>query len=154
MTIRAGRLIEASAWPPTEQAFDDTSITNISTTSFIDGSPGVNLTFVAPSSGRVLVYLGGTARSSVSSNGDYVIMGLDLREDDSSGTVVESPATQGLYTCRWPTAAVNYCSRQRVSPKTGLTAGATYYAGVQYRVGDGDGTADILTRHLIVRPLP
>ncbi|TDC58586.1 hypothetical protein E1281_01150 [Actinomadura sp. KC345] len=152
--ILAGSLIQAAAFPATVQAFDDTAQLNLSGTSFGNGTVVVSVTFVAPSSGRVLIYLGGSARSSVSVGGDYVIMGLDLRVGSSGGAVVESPAAQGLYTCRWPTAAVNFTTRQRVAPKSGLTPGQVYYAGHQFCVGEGEGTADITSRHLIVRPLP
>lgn len=151
--ILCGSLIQAADFPPTQQSWSGTDQANLTGTTFADGSPVVEVTFTAPTSGRVLIYIGGTARNN-GANSDYPILGLNLREDDSSGAVVESPATEGLFTCRWAAATSNFASRQRIAIKTGLTPGQTYYASVQHRTSTGAGTADIGDRLLIVRPLP
>lgn len=155
--LLCGKSIAAADWPQTKSSYEATQHLNLSTTSFSKGTVNVEITFTAPTSGRVLIYIGGNARNNSyngTTNTDYIIMSAELRETNSSGTIIQATATQGMYTCRWAGPMTAFCVRQRVSMKDGLTPGGTYWLSHQFRTANGSSSADIDRRYLIVRPLP
>lgn len=136
--------------PSAVWAADDTTISNISSTSFIAGSPTVEATFTAPPSGAVLLSVGLSARDNGGDN--RVHLAPEVRVGSVSGTVVLSAnvVTRGVGV---PGGIPNYVYRARSTILTGLTPGTTYYARTMHKVSGGS-TADINVRDLTVAPIP
>lgn len=150
----AGQAVKALDFPPPEWSQDTTAISNPSSSSYAAGSPAVEVTFVAPTSGRVLLIVGGGGGNSAGS--DRIFFSPEVRETDSSGTVVltASVTNRGWVPDNCSSAHV-YGSRESVLE--GLTPGGVYYARVMYAVSTADAgasTADISCRDIGVVPLP
>ena len=150
--LLAGTSIKAADFPPTVQAFDSTGIANIAATVFTTGTPEVGVFFVAPTTGRVLMTVGGGVRNNAA-NSDRLFLAPQVFQDNSSGTEILAPnVTQ--YGCGsgggFTTDDYQYLSRE--SLLEGLTAGQVYYARVQYSTVSGAGTCDLSARQIIVKP--
>jgi hypothetical protein len=150
----AGRPVRALDYPPAVWAQDATQINNPSNTSYITGSPEVSVTFIAPTSGRVLIVVGGALGNGA--GGDRVFLSPEVRLTNSSGTVVLTPSVTsrgfGSDNC-----AGNFHYGSRESVLEGLTPGTLYYAVVKYVVitGDAGGTTqDIGCRDITVAAIP
>jgi hypothetical protein len=150
----AGRPVRALDYPPAVWAQDATAISNPSNSSYATGSPEVSVTFMAPTSGRVLLVVGGGLGQSAGA--DRIFLSPKVQETDSSGAVVLSPSVTsrgfGSDNC---SVGPHYGSRESVLE--GLTPGQVYYAVVQYAVATGDSgssSADISCREIIVASLP
>jgi hypothetical protein len=150
----AGKLIKALDYPPATWAQDTTSITNPTTSSYIAGTPAVEVTFNGPTSGRVLLIVGAGIGNSAGSN--RIFLAPEVRETDSSGALVLSATvTERGYSSHTTAAAFHYGSRASILE--GLTPGQLYYARAMYVVATGDGgtnTADISCREIVVASLP
>lgn len=148
--ILVGAPISADDFPPAVWASDTTSIVQISSTSYIPGSPQVDVTFTAPTSGTVLLSVGLGGADNGGTNRIHVAP--EVREDDVSGSVVLAAdvTTRGAGTPGEVGANVH---RSRTTLLTGLTAGDTYFARVMYKVSGGS-TADIAVREISVTPTP
>ncbi len=152
-----GRIITAGDFPPTASDSDDTDILNFSNTSYAAGSPEVGVVFVAPTSGRVRLTVGGGFRDSGGTDRVYLSPQL-FSGTDASGTVVFGPSvtSRGLGSCE-ANQDMQYASR--TSLVEGLTPGATYYARVMYTAvppsgGSVDGMTDVGSRDITVIPVP
>lgn len=150
----AGQQVKALDYPPAKFAQDATQINNPTTASYITGTPEVSVTFVAPTSGRVLLIVGGGLGNSAGS--DRVFLSPEVRLTNSGGALVLSPSVTnrgfGSDNC---SAAFHYGSRESVLD--GLTPGQVYYAVVKYVVSTSDAgasTADIAARDITVVPIP
>lgn len=151
--LNAGRPIKALDWPPAVFAQDITQINNPTNTSYIVGTPEVSVTFVAPTSGRVLLVVGGGLGNSA--GGDRIALVPEVREDNSSGALVLSPTvTERGYSTQNQSIGFHYGSRESILD--GLTPGQTYYAVVKYAIFDdaGASTGDIACRDILVAPVP
>jgi hypothetical protein len=148
--IADGELVAAIDMPPAVWAFDDTRISDISSTAFISGSPLVSVYFKAPTSGRVLLTVGGGLQDSSTAN--RVHLAPVVREDGPSGTAVVSAdvTTRGIG-CPEQTTSFTYLSRTTLL--TGLQPGRTYYAHLAYKVSGGT-SGDIQSRDITVVPVP
>lgn len=145
--IKAGAKVLAADFPEGKNSASQTANDNISSTSYIAGSPEVGTTFVAPTSGRVLLTVGagfkdGTNRVHVSPE---VYLGTS-----SAGSVFLS-ADVTLRGVGSVSAATNYHYRSRTTLLTGLTPGSTYYARTVHKVSGGS-TSDITVRDIAVTP--
>lgn len=155
--MKAGAKIRTGDRPPAAgAAFSDTSITNITSTTFVNDSE-VEFTFTAPPSGSVLVLVGGGSRDNTG-NGNKAEFDYEVYEgDDASGTAKKTATTT-------TSAAVgviglggtgnlglDYAYFTRGSILAGLTAGATHFARLMYRATAGSGV-DISGRDLTVIP--
>ncbi|MGI5155833.1 hypothetical protein [Microbispora sp. CA-102843] len=149
----AGQPILAADYPPPVWAQDTTAITNPAVTSYIAGTPQVSVTFAAPTSGRVLLVVGGGAGNSAAS--DRIALAPEVRLTNVSGQIVLSASVTSR---GWSTdnCSSGYVYGSRESVLEGLTPGQTYFARVMYAVfNDGKPqTADISCREIIVVPLP
>ncbi|MGW0587469.1 hypothetical protein [Streptosporangium sp. NPDC002607] len=150
----AGQTVKALDFPPPKWSQDITAIANPANTSYIAGSPAVELTFVAPTSGRVLIIVGGGMGNSAGA--DRISLSPEVRVGTSSGAVVLVP---GVTSRGWGSdncsSGHTYGSRESVLE--GLTPGVVYYAVVKYvvQVPDaGTTTADIACRDITVVPIP
>lgn len=150
----AGQPVKALDFPPPKWAQDSTTITNPSNSSYATGTPEVSVTFVAPTSGRVLLIVGGGAGNSAGA--DRIFLSPEVRETNSSGDVV---LTASVTNRGWASdnCSSGYVYGSRESVLEGLTPGQVYYAVVKYVVATSDGgasTADIACRDIGVVPLP
>lgn len=143
-----GSVIQAGDFPSAVWAADDTTQANVSSTSYIPGSPEVSVTFVAPTSGMVLLSVGLSARGDA----DRVHLAPEVRVGSASGSVVLSGdvTRRGVGT---PAGIPNYVYRSRTTILGGLTPGQTYFARTLHKVSGGN-TADINVRDITVAPLP
>lgn len=153
--ILVGAKIKAADFPESKWAQDATEILNITSTSFITGTPVVATTFVAPTSGRVLMFVGGAARAQAGDNRVFIVANVFLGTS-AAGTEVLSSSV-GFTGCGFSLAATNYYYQNRVFHLPGLTPGSTYYARVMYsatNTGATDNTCDIACREIGVVPIP
>jgi hypothetical protein len=144
----AGQTTRALDWPPAVQVSEGTDELNIVSTSYIAGGTPCAVTFTAPSSGRVLVYI--WARLGNTDGTNRLFVSYQLREGSVSGTIIrdagDSTAVQGT-----PTAVTSYGMPDLVD---GLTAGGTYYIRTMHKVAGGAAVADIFDRRITVTPEP
>jgi hypothetical protein len=149
-SIADGELVTAIDFPPSVYAYDDTRISDISSTSYISGTTIVSVYFLAPTSGRVLLTVGGGLQDSSTAN--RVHLAPVVREDDPSGNAVVSAdvATRGIGS---PEQCTSFMYLSRTTLLTGLTPGRTYYAHTAYKVSGGS-TGDIQSRDISVVPVP
>lgn len=150
----SGRPIKALDYPPAVWAQDATAILNPVNATYSAGSPEVSVTFIAPTSGRVLLIVGGGLGNSAGA--DRIFLSPEVRLTNSAGAVVLTPSVTnrgfGSDNCA---SGYHYGSRESVLE--GLTPGQLYYARVMHVVATGDaGTsaADIACRDIGVVPLP
>lgn len=149
----AGRPVRALDYPPAVWSQDTTTIANPTTASYITGSPEVSVTFTAPTSGRVLLVVGGGLGNAAGA--DRISLSPEVRLTNSSGALVLSPSVTnrgfGSDNC---SSGFHYGSRESVLE--GLTPGQVYYAVVKYIVqaDAGASTADITARDITVASIP
>lgn len=150
---RAGQPVRAVDWPAAAWASDSTTITNPSGSSYQAGSPAVSVTFTAPTSGRVLLIVGGGLGNSAGAN--RIFLSPEVRETNVSGAVVLTPSvTNRGFSSDNVAVGFHYGSRESVLE--GLTPGQTYFARVMHAVVDdgGGSTGDIEHRDIGVVSLP
>lgn len=145
--IRAGAKIRAADFPASVMAQDATEILNISSTTYIAGSPVVATTFVAPTSGRVRIAVGGSAKDGT--NRVFISAQVFLGTS-AAGTEILAPSVT-FGGCGFPAESASYMYANRKFPLEGLTPGSTYYARVMYTV-TGGSSADISCREIVVIP--
>jgi hypothetical protein len=150
----AGRQVKALDYPPAVWAQNTTQINNPTNAGYLTGTPEVSVTFTAPTSGRVLLVVGGGLGNGA--GGDRIFLAPEVRETNAAGALVLPPSVTsygfGSDICA---AAFHYGSRESVLE--GLTPGQVYYAVVKYAVSTADpgaSTQDIACRDMIVAPLP
>src|SRR5688500_3658001 len=133
--------------PETKSATENSLLTTITSLTYIAGT-SCGTTFVAPTTGRVLVMWGGLLDHSTA--GRAMILSWRLGEGSSigSGTVV-MPADD---TRSIQNVGVNDLGPGGWHPVDGLTPGATYNIQLQHRVTVG-GNGTVSRRSVIVQPL-
>lgn len=149
MTLVKGIDTPRAVW---QQSVQD--VLNFGDTTNTPGSPEVGVTFRAPTSGRVLVIVGGGLRDNAGQN--RVFLGPEVYQGpDTRGTKVESGSFHEFVTSP-PEPEAMFASRATLV--TGLTAGETYYARTYYYTlktgGTPSATSDIFVREIIVVPVP
>jgi hypothetical protein len=146
-----GATVKVDDFPRTVNAIDATQIDNISSTTFISGSPVVATTFVAPTSGMVLLSVSLGARDNGGSTA-RVHLAPEVRVGSAAGSVFLSAdvTRRGVGT---PGEAADFAYRGRTTLLTGLTAGQVYYVSTLHKVSGG-ATADIAMRDVTVTPIP
>ena len=152
--ILVGTTVKAADFPASVWSQDDTNINDITSTSFIPGSPVVAVTFTAPTSGRVLMFVGGGAMANTGDNRLFMAANVFLGTD-ATGTEVLSSSV-GFTGCGWSLASTDFYFQTRMFHLPNLIPGATYYARVTYSVttsGATDGRCDITCREIGVVPV-
>ncbi|WP_157520877.1 hypothetical protein [Herbidospora daliensis] len=146
----AGARVKPADFPPARSVFDNTANNNITSTTYVAGSPEVGVTFVAPTSGRVLLTVGFAAKDSASNRvhlAPQIFLGTS-----NAGTQFLAPDVVGRGVGSvGNTSNVNQ-HRSRTSLITGLTAGSTYYVRTMHKVSGGS-TADLEVRDIVVEPV-
>lgn len=139
---------------PTAQATDDTTLANLTNTSYASGTPELGVFFVAPPSGRVRLTLGGGFRD----NGalpDRIFLAPQLFRESSSGTEILAPSVtfRGYLSVA---ADTEFQYGSRVSMIESLIPGQLYYVRAMFLTNPGTDpdTADIAGRDIIVIPVP
>lgn len=150
-----GTIVRGADLPPTVADSDETSIVQISATTYTVGAPEVGVVFVAPTSGRVRLTVGGGERDSAGV--DRVFLSPQVfRGTDATGVEVLAPSVtnRGLGSCA---ATKEFQYGSRTSLLEGLTPGVTYYARVMYTISPGGATpagqADVGARDIVVIPV-
>lgn len=148
----AGTQVDALDFPPAVYASNATMINNPTNTSYSAGSPVVAVTFVAPTSGRVHLIVGGGVGNSAGADRIFLSPQVFLGTS-ASGTEVLSPTvvTRG-FSSICEAASFHYGSRRTLLE--GLIPGQTYYARVMHAVASDPGaqTGDIACRDITVAP--
>lgn len=148
----AGQRIKALDFVATVEANSLTTLANISTTPTA-GSPEVGVVVTAPTSGKVLVTVGGSAGDDTGAN-TVAIFDYEVRlGTNSSGTLVLGTGSL----IRRLNLAVGDIAGQtqegaRTSLVAGLTPGSSYFVRVMHY--SYTGNPDVFARQLIVQPLP
>ena len=152
--IKAGDDISAEWWPDSVEVEENTAQSNISSTSFVAGSPECGVGFTSPRTGRIAVCVsGGLVEQSA---GDRVFLAFEVyRGTSASGTLVRSARTGfGISTSGDTTAGGSGEQvHGNMAMVDGLTPGVDHYARTVHSV-DAGATNDITRRRLTVIPLP
>lgn len=151
--ISGGSNVYGKDMPPAAFDLDWTTIANITSTSYITGTPEVGVNFTAPTSGRVLIAIGCGLRNNSAANTDRVIVTFILYEDSANGPVVTAASAFGGVTMNGTALASEFHYVGGFDMEEGLTPGRNYYAQVVHRVTTGSGTADLASRNIAVIPL-
>lgn len=147
-----GGEISANWWPDSVRVAEGTDQLNITSTSFIAGSPECSTTFVAPLSGRVLVSVTGELRNDDTA-GNRVFLSFEVRVGSSAGALntsaqnFRSVGTSGDTTASAPMIHGNIFMVENLTPRT------TYFIRTMHQVTGGT-TNDVLYRRLCVIPVP
>lgn len=147
--IRPGDEISAAYWPAAVWARDSTANNDQTSLVPIAGTPAVNVTFVAPRSGRVCVCVVGGIDNDEALNRAFVSYELYLGTS-AAGTLVQAARTD--FGVSSPGGSVSdLMIHGNMSMVDTLTPGATYFARVVHWV-EGGTTNDIDVRAIAVFP--
>lgn len=148
--IQDGERVKSTDTPRTVQNQDDTLQSNLSSTSYVTGSPEVGVYFIAPTTGRVLVTVGGGARDETNDN--RVFLSPQIFQDDANGSEVLAPSVTS-YGYGIPGSNADYVFGSRTSLVEGLQAGRRYYARVMMAAEIAtSSSADVIVREIMVEP--
>lgn len=152
--FKTGDRLSTEWWPESVEDADSTVISNITSTTFIPGSPECGTTFTAARSGRAAVCVSGGMTEAAAGSQLYVSFQVYLGTS-SSGTLVRSAREPfGVSTTGDTTAGgSSEMCWGNMTMLQGLTPGETYYARIVYRVESGS-TNDLRERRITVFPLP
>lgn len=147
----AGQRVKALDFGTTQSAADFTTFTNLATTATA-GSPSVNITFTAPTSGAVLVIVAGYVWDTAASN--EIIVDYELRANNVSGAII---IATGNWERRWSgpgaTSGAIKSTGSKAYPVTGLTAGSTYFVRTMHYAAVSSAGSNLTMRSLVVHPL-
>lgn len=147
--LAAGSTILDDDTPETVFAEQTTDISNVSSTTYIL-TTNVGVTFVAPTSGRVLIVTGVGADTDNTTDRLLVSNQVYLGTDATGTLVVAADDLQALRISTQATATLTETFVRFVS---GLTPGSTYFANTAYRVSAG-AVADMSNQQITVIPMP
>lgn len=148
----AGQIVKALDFTAPQSDVEPTDITAFTDAgSYVAGSPVVGTTFVAPTSGRVLVLV--YARFESNSAGVRALVSFAVREGAviGSGTAVSASSNNKCLTT--PTDASGGGNQRTAGTVfevvTGLTPGSTYNVQVEHQM-ESAGNGDIFDRQVTV----
>lgn len=150
--IRVGDEIGVEWWPESVEASDSTLISNITSTTFIPGSPECGVGFTSAKSGRAAVCVSAGMTEQVA--GRLLVSFEVYRGTSASGTLVRSARTgNGIATHADTTGTAREMVRGNMTMVEELTPGVAHYARIVYAVDSGT-TNDLRQRRITVIPLP
>lgn len=151
--LSSGTPVRAVDFPPAKFAFQQVTIANVSSTTYIAGTPEVAVRVLAPTSGKVAVIVGGGLDNNAA-NADRIFLSFRVYEGDPAlGVLIRTEDVKyGLSNQATQTDQFQYSGHGTIM--SGLTPGTYYYFQLRHRVSIGSGTADIAYRHLLVFPVP
>ncbi len=139
--------------PPSQWDQDWSTITNVTSTTFIVGSPEVGVNFTAPTSGRVLICVGAGIQNNAATLEQGAVAYALFEESSDGPAIVNADSRNGVQS-----QAVAVSGQMRYmggySMEEDLTPGKNYYAQLRHRCILGNGTVDIASRDIAVIPLP
>lgn len=148
--LLAGTEVKALDFPPGQYDEEDTTQSNVSSTSYTAPTNACSVTFVAPTSGRVKLIVGGGFRDNTNDNQGFIAP--EVREDNVSGAIVQQASAYARgYISMGEASDYYYHSRSTILE--GLTPGQTYFARIMIKV-DGGSTCDLRNKNIIVVPVP
>jgi hypothetical protein len=151
--LTAGSKVNALDFPPAVYAADGTTQSNLSNTAYAVGSPEVGVTFIAPTSGRVKITVGGGLRNNAA-NTDRVAIAPQVFVTNSAGVEVLAPTVTRGVSSEGIASAGDFAYRSRTTLLTGLTPGQQYYARTMQVIFGSNATADLSQRDILVDPAP
>jgi hypothetical protein len=149
--IKPGDVISKDWWPPAVKAEDFTNNNNITSTTWVVGSPEVGVTFTAPSSGRVCVCLHALATQQAAGDRVFVEYRIYLGTS-TSGTLFQTNDSFNGISSSGSTSGTSEFSKGHMSLVEGLTPGSTYYAVIGHLIEGAGTTSDVNGRRIIVFP--
>lgn len=151
-TLVTGSTVYGRDFPPSQFDHDWTSQLNLTTTSYVSGTPSVAVNVTAPTSGKILVCMGAGIRNN-GANADRVVVTYRVLEDGSEGTVFTAESQyRGITSVGIGSEEFRYIGN--FSLETGLTPGRNYYFQIRHKTILGSGTADIASRNILCIPVP
>jgi hypothetical protein len=135
-----------SGVPVTQSSSVAATVSTTSTTYVaLAGDPGI--AFTAPTSGRVMISIGGALTGSAADT--FSMMGFQVRTGNviGSGTIVYAANNNDVVS----NEGGSDMSASKVTLVSGLTAAASYNVQVLYKVLSGTGTAFFARRDVIVQ---
>lgn len=140
-------------FPPSQYDQDWTTISNISTTTYVSGTPEVAVTMTGPSSGKLFVCIGcGIRNNAATAESAYVT--YQVFEDSVNGALVQAANDDFGVRSSGIAQSQEYQYHGNMSLVTGLTANRSYYFQVVHKTALGNGTADIASRDILVIAVP
>ena len=155
--LSAGTQVRAVDFPPAVASTSDTAATNISSTTYLTGTPEVGVRFMGPSSGRVAITVqAGVRVDSAVSPADRVFVSYQIFVGDPADNdlLQVEEVKNGVSSGGISDATEDYSFGGHLTILSGLEPGQFYYARVRYRTFLGNSTADIQQRGIIVIPIP
>lgn len=146
--IAIGAPIEA--WPAAVFEQETTAQTSISSTSPTSGSPVLDFTFTSPSTGRVILVIGGGFRGT--SNRCWLFPEV-FEGSSAAGTLIAGQSELDIHAVGGNVDVDQYAHWSRRSLLEGLTPDVTHYVRARHFVSGGSD-ADIRNRELAVIPAP
>lgn len=131
---------------------DATDETGVTSTTYTDGATTVGESFIAPSSGRVLVLWHARIENNSATGFCHVSASVRTGSTLGSGTEVSAPADGQAISFNEGAGSASRGSAAMYKVVTGLTAGDTYNAVVEHRVTSNN--SDIFDRSIAVMSLP
>ena len=153
--LSAGTPVRALDFPPAQFNFNQTSITNVTATTYQTGDPETAVRFQAPTSGRVAVTIKAIVQNNSAANADRLFVTFRVLSGDPDDAVVfQTDEVKNGVSNAAITPADEFRYASHTTMVSGLTPGEFYYARVRHRATLGSGTADIGYRHILVFPIP
>lgn len=151
--VESGAEIKSDWWPAAKKAEDTTDILNVTSTTWIPGTPEVGTTFVAPRSGRVAVAVVFHLVQQAVNDRIFGSFRIHLGTSTAGALHQDADTHLGVSTAGSASAGAEM-GRGHLSIVDGLTAGSTYYAVCVHQVEGVGTTSDIAFRRIIVFPVP
>ncbi|MFC7380898.1 hypothetical protein [Sphaerisporangium rhizosphaerae] len=147
--ILVGAKIKAADFPASMSAGDGTTLTALANTTYARGTPEVGTTFVAPTSGRILLTVAGGMRDGSQLNRVHIAPEIYIGTNALGTRILAADVTsRGVGS---PAESAGFIYYSRTTLYSGLTPGTTYYAVVAYKVSGGN-TSQIAYRQITVEP--
>lgn len=138
--------------PPSVNDQDWSPITNVTSTTFIVGTPEVGVNFVAPTSGRVLICIGAGIQNNAATL-EQGAVSYALFEKSADGPLLFAADARNGVQSNGVAISGSFQYMGGFSMEEALTPGVNYYAQVRHRCILGNGTIDISSRDITVIPL-
>ena len=148
---RAGQIIRALDFAGYASVLNTNAESGVTSTSFITGTSVCGVTFVAPTSGQVKISW--AARIEVNTSTVRGLVSIEVRDGGTVGSGTVIAAASALSALEIGVSTDIRLEAAIFRDLTGLTAGATYNVQTMHAVA-GVGNADILTRRILVEPIP
>lgn len=138
-SLTAGQPVLALDAMPLEFNASAAGQSDVSSTTFISWNPEVSITFEAPTSGRVLVFIGGGMNTD--SGLHRLSMAPEIRLRDENGVIVQPPSISRNSWSNSSNETQNNEFGTQISLVEGLVPGEAYFARAMIAVNGTSGTA-------------